>query len=120
AVHVCSGCPLPSPQVWGEILVKRVWCFVVFTSLEIGISREEALEALQVVRQECDGNAARPAGGSGATRKFTALELLEEEQTQDFIITFCSVLDNILGGGVQLTKITETCGEPGVGKTQLW
>ena len=66
---------------------------MVLASLEIAISREEALEALQVVRQECDGNAARPAGGSAATRKFTALELLEEEQTQSFIITFCSVLD---------------------------
>ncbi|NWT54269.1 RA51C protein, partial [Erythrocercus mccallii] len=88
-------------------------------SKEIGISREEALEALQVVRQECHGDAARTPGGSGATRKCTALELLEEEQTQGFIITFCSALDNILGGGVQLTKITEICGAPGVGKTQL-
>ncbi|NWW91170.1 RA51C protein, partial [Rhynochetos jubatus] len=86
---------------------------------EIGISKEEALEALQVVRQECHGGAARTAGGSGATRKCTALELLEEEQTQGCIITFCSALDNILGGGVQLTKITEICGAPGVGKTQL-
>ncbi|KFO57177.1 DNA repair protein RAD51 3, partial [Corvus brachyrhynchos] len=89
-------------------------------SLEIGISREEALEALQVVRQECHRDAARTAGESGATRRCTALELLEEEQTQGFIITFCSALDNILGGGVQLTKITEICGAPGVGKTQLW
>ncbi|XP_050177633.1 DNA repair protein RAD51 homolog 3 isoform X2 [Myiozetetes cayanensis] len=88
-------------------------------SKEIGISKEEALEALQVVRQECHGDAARTAGGSGTTRKFTALELLEEEQAQGFIITFCSALDNILGGGVQLTKITEVCGAPGVGKTQL-
>ncbi|XP_055652432.1 DNA repair protein RAD51 homolog 3 isoform X1 [Falco peregrinus] len=88
-------------------------------SKEIGISKEEALEALQVVRQECHGGAAGTAGGSGATRKCTALELLEEEQAQGFIITFCSALDNILGGGVQLTKITEICGAPGVGKTQL-
>uniref|UniRef100_A0A8C3TW32 RecA family profile 1 domain-containing protein n=1 Tax=Catharus ustulatus TaxID=91951 RepID=A0A8C3TW32_CATUS len=101
-------------------LAPALWCFVVFASLEIGISREEALEVLQVVRQECDGNAARPAGRSDATRKFTALELLEEEQTQGFIITFCSVLDNILGGGAQPTKITEICGAPGVGKMQLW
>uniref|UniRef100_A0A669Q1R0 DNA repair protein RAD51 homolog 3 n=1 Tax=Phasianus colchicus TaxID=9054 RepID=A0A669Q1R0_PHACC len=88
-------------------------------SKEIGISKEEALEALQVVRQECAGDAAKAAGGSGSTRKCTALELLEEEQAQGFIITFCSALDNILGGGVQLTKITEICGAPGVGKTQL-
>uniref|UniRef100_A0A8C0FXX2 DNA repair protein RAD51 homolog 3 n=1 Tax=Bubo bubo TaxID=30461 RepID=A0A8C0FXX2_BUBBB len=88
-------------------------------SRKIGISKEEALEALQVVRQECHGDATRTAGGSGTTRKCTALELLEEEQAQGFIITFCSALDNILGGGVQLTKITEICGAPGVGKTQL-
>ncbi|XP_035416975.1 DNA repair protein RAD51 homolog 3 isoform X2 [Cygnus atratus] len=88
-------------------------------SREIGISKEEALEALQVVRQECSGDAARTAGGAATTRKCTALELLEEEQAQGFIITFCSALDNILGGGVQLTKITEVCGAPGVGKTQL-
>jgi len=93
---------------------------MVLTLLEIGISKEEALAALEVVRQECHGDAARAAGGSGTTRKCTALELLEEEQAQGFIITFCSALDNILGGGVQLTKITEICGAPGVGKTQLW
>ncbi|XP_025927196.1 DNA repair protein RAD51 homolog 3 isoform X4 [Apteryx rowi] len=86
---------------------------------EIGISKEEALEALQVVRQECHSDATQTAGAPGTSRKCTALELLEQEQAQGFIITFCSALDNILGGGVQLTKITEICGEPGVGKTQL-
>jgi RAD51-like protein 2 len=35
------------------------------------------------------------------------------------IITFCRTLDNILGGGVQIGQITEFCGVPGVGKTQL-
>ncbi|NWJ07497.1 RA51C protein, partial [Crypturellus undulatus] len=85
-------------------------------STEVGISKEEALEVLQVVRQECPGEAARTAGLS---RRCTALELLEQEQAQGFIITFCSALDNLLGGGVQLTKITEICGAPGIGKTQL-
>ncbi|NXE52149.1 RA51C protein, partial [Casuarius casuarius] len=88
-------------------------------SKEIGISKEEALEALQVVRQECHSDATRTAGAPGTSRKCTALELLEQEQAQGFIITFCSALDNVLGGGVQLTKITEICGAPGVGKTQL-
>ncbi|NXK01349.1 RA51C protein, partial [Corythaixoides concolor] len=86
---------------------------------ETGISKAEALEALQVVQQECHGDAGRAAGGSGATRKRAALELLEEEQAQGFLITFCSALGNILGGGVHLTKITGICGAPGVGKTQL-
>ncbi|XP_019401260.1 PREDICTED: DNA repair protein RAD51 homolog 3 isoform X2 [Crocodylus porosus] len=88
-------------------------------SKEIGISKEEALETLQVIRQECDSNAVRTGGDPTALRKCTALELLEQEQAQGFVITFCSALDDMLGGGVQLTKITEICGAPGVGKTQL-
>ncbi|XP_042713862.1 DNA repair protein RAD51 homolog 3 isoform X4 [Chrysemys picta bellii] len=87
-------------------------------SKEIGISKEEALETLQIVRRECHSNA-KTAGDPEAVGKCTALELLAEEQAQGFIITFCSALDDILGGGVQLTKITEICGAPGVGKTQL-
>ncbi|XP_034608158.1 DNA repair protein RAD51 homolog 3 isoform X1 [Trachemys scripta elegans] len=88
-------------------------------SKEIGISKEEALETLQIVRRECHSNATKTAGDPEAVGKCTALELLAEEQAQGFIITFCSALDDILGGGVQLTKITEICGAPGVGKTQL-
>ncbi|XP_053131078.1 DNA repair protein RAD51 homolog 3 isoform X2 [Hemicordylus capensis] len=81
---------------------------------EIGVSKEEALEILQVLRR---GDGAGPAGAPA--RKCTALELLEEEQGRCAIVTFCSAVDGILGGGVQLTKITEICGAPGVGKTQL-
>ncbi|XP_006756255.1 PREDICTED: DNA repair protein RAD51 homolog 3 isoform X4 [Myotis davidii] len=85
-------------------------------SKEVGISKEEALEALQIIRRECLTDKPRHAE-SGKT--CTALDLLEQEHTQNFIITFCSALDNILGGGVPLTKTTEICGAPGVGKTQL-
>ncbi|XP_047614407.1 DNA repair protein RAD51 homolog 3 isoform X1 [Phacochoerus africanus] len=88
-------------------------------SKEVGISKEEALETLQIVRRECITNKTRYSGTAESGKKYTALELLEQEHTQSFIITFCSALDNILGGGVPLTKITEICGAPGVGKTQL-
>uniref|UniRef100_A0ACB8ECX7 DNA repair protein rad51c n=1 Tax=Sphaerodactylus townsendi TaxID=933632 RepID=A0ACB8ECX7_9SAUR len=85
-------------------------------SKEIGISKQEALEILQVIKGDCHGN----GEVSGNTvRKYTALELLQEEQIQGFIVTFCSALDDILGGGVHLMKVTEICGAPGVGKTQL-
>ncbi|KAK1331316.1 hypothetical protein QTO34_009268 [Cnephaeus nilssonii] len=83
---------------------------------EVGISKEEALEALQIIRRECLTDKPRHAESG---KKCTALDLLEQEHTQNFIITFCSALDNILGGGVPLTKTTEICGAPGVGKTQL-
>ncbi|XP_012664200.1 DNA repair protein RAD51 homolog 3 [Otolemur garnettii] len=88
-------------------------------SKEVGISKEEALETLQIIRRECLTNKPRYAGTSESGKKCTALELLEQEHTQGFIITFCSALDNILGGGVPLMKTTEICGAPGVGKTQL-
>ncbi|XP_054441461.1 DNA repair protein RAD51 homolog 3 isoform X3 [Pteronotus mesoamericanus] len=88
-------------------------------SKEIGISKEEALETLQIIRRECLTDKPRQAGTAESGKKCTALDLLEQEHTQNFIITFCSALDNILGGGVPLTKTTEICGAPGVGKTQL-
>uniref|UniRef100_A0A2K6GB27 DNA repair protein RAD51 homolog 3 n=1 Tax=Propithecus coquereli TaxID=379532 RepID=A0A2K6GB27_PROCO len=88
-------------------------------SKEVGISKEEALETLQIIRRKCLTNKSRYAGTSESGKKCTALELLEQEHTQGFIITFCSALDNILGGGVPLMKTTEICGAPGVGKTQL-
>ncbi|XP_077021062.1 DNA repair protein RAD51 homolog 3 isoform X3 [Tamandua tetradactyla] len=88
-------------------------------SKEVGISKEEALETLQIIRRECLLHIPRHAGTSESGKKCTALELLEQEHTQGFIITFCSALDNILGGGIPLTKTTEICGAPGVGKTQL-
>ena len=34
-------------------------------------------------------------------------------------MTFCAQVDGILGGGVQTGEITEFCGAPGVGKTQI-
>ncbi|XP_004397703.1 PREDICTED: DNA repair protein RAD51 homolog 3 isoform X2 [Odobenus rosmarus divergens] len=88
-------------------------------SKEVGISKEEALETLQIIRRECLTSKPRYAATAESGKKCTALELLEQEHTQSFIITFCSALDNILGGGIPLTKTTEICGVPGIGKTQL-
>ncbi|XP_045857105.1 DNA repair protein RAD51 homolog 3-like [Meles meles] len=88
-------------------------------SKEVGISKEEALETLQILRRECLTIKPRYTATAESGKKCTALELLEQEHTQSFIITFCSALDNILGGGIPLTKATEICGVPGVGKTQL-
>lgn len=49
----------------------------------------------------------------------SALELLKAEQLQGYIVTFCAKVDAMLGGGIPLGKITEVCGPPGVGKTQI-
>ncbi|KAM4795900.1 DNA repair protein RAD51 homolog 3 [Rhinophrynus dorsalis] len=81
---------------------------------EAGISKEEALDVLHIIRGKAQSGTA-----SQEIQKLTAFELLAQEQAQGYIITFCSALDEILGGGVPLAKTTEICGAPGVGKTQL-
>ncbi|CAI5933890.1 unnamed protein product [Closterium sp. NIES-65] len=49
----------------------------------------------------------------------SAWELLEAERGRGRVQTMCAELDAMLGGGVALQELTELCGPPGVGKTQL-
>lgn len=70
---------------------------------------------LQAVNNRGEGE------GAGAQAYLTALDLmLKEEAELRSIVTFSSQLDEALGGGLLLGKITEICGVPGMGKTQLW
>ena len=48
-----------------------------------------------------------------------AYDLLQQEQSAGSIVTFCEKFDDMLGGGVPVGKITEFCGAPGIGKTQI-
>lgn len=50
----------------------------------------------------------------------TALDLCEDDSLCCNIVTFSSALDELLGGGVPIKMITEFCGLPGTGKTQMW
>ena len=49
----------------------------------------------------------------------SAASAFKLEQKSCPIVTFCRDLDNLLGGGMQAGTMTEVCGEPGTGKTQL-
>lgn len=84
---------------------------------ETGIGLEECLEILKLVCSESVDGSKRNEAPKPAV---SALERLKEEQSLPPIITFSEGLDNMLGGGVPLCKITEFCGAPGVGKTQMW
>ena len=84
---------------------------------ETGIGLEECLEILKLVSGESvDGS----KQSTSAKPCVSALERLREEQALPSIITFSESLDEMLGGGIPLRKITEFCGAPGVGKTQMW
>ena len=45
--------------------------------------------------------------------------LLNRKTHQNHIVTYCQELDQLLGGGIALGQVTEVCGSPGAGKTQL-
>ncbi|KAM9967823.1 hypothetical protein ACTFIW_001910 [Dictyostelium discoideum] len=50
----------------------------------------------------------------------SALDLLiQGRDGNNNIITFCSEIDQMLNGGIPLKKITEICGVPGIGKTNM-
>jgi RecA/RadA recombinase len=50
----------------------------------------------------------------------SALDALRLEENNPSITTYSGNLDNLLGGGIALGAVTEICGMPGMGKTQLW
>ena len=49
----------------------------------------------------------------------SSLELFWREQGQEGVPTGCTEMDEMLGDGVPLGKMTEICGVPGIGKSQL-
>ncbi|KAK9843724.1 hypothetical protein WJX81_003761 [Elliptochloris bilobata] len=78
---------------------------------EAELSHEDALLALKTA-----GVGVQDSGLAGSR---TAAELLAREAATRRIITFCGDLDEVLGGGVATGQLTEFCGVPAVGKTQL-
>ena len=92
-----------------EILASKP----VQLSREANISHEDAVEALTTLRNASDVAQSTWAGNS-------ALSLLHEElNSLQGIRLFCPELDHILGGGIPVGQVSEFCGSPGAGKTQL-
>jgi RAD51-like protein 2 len=75
---------------------------------ECSISHQDAMEIINFVTK---------SKFSLVTTHVSALELLTQQKPS--IFTFCEEMDQILGGGIQLGSLTELCGLPGIGKTQI-
>ncbi|RUP26539.1 hypothetical protein BC936DRAFT_138775 [Jimgerdemannia flammicorona] len=91
-------------------------------SKELGIPNEEAVRIFQQIRKVISllNLSATNSPVTGITQTFSAAESLERERQRRGISTSSTALDDLLGGsGVPVCKITEFCGEPGIGKTQL-
>ncbi|XP_045173689.2 DNA repair protein RAD51 homolog 3-like isoform X2 [Mercenaria mercenaria] len=76
-------------------------------SKDIGLNIHDCENILQVVenRKSCSPR--------------SALQIFKEEESTAAIMTFSEKLDVALGGGIRNGMLTEICGVPGVGKTQL-
>lgn len=95
--------------------------------LDLGIDKEESLKIVQTVRSSKDSSQSwnkKPTvsgkhSSSSIPGSTNAFDLLQQEQSAGSIVTFCEKFDDMLGGGVPVGKITEFCGAPGIGKTQI-
>jgi len=76
---------------------------------ELDISADDALMILQSV--------ANPTGET--IKSASAKEIYLQVEYSKSIITFSRSIDKLLGGGVPLGQLTEFCGVPGIGKTQM-
>ena len=74
----------------------------------------EVLRLLNEIKEAAGLRTTDSASGVNALDMFVA-----QQESKRQIITFCEALDRVLGGGVAVGEITEFCGSPGCGKTQL-
>lgn len=81
-------------------------------SSEAGISHDDALTVLQELRGQEFAVLAQ-------SNVQSAKEIFDKERRKKTLVTFCQDLDQILGGGIRTAQVTEFCGAPGVGKTQI-
>lgn len=80
---------------------------------ETGLSYEDAMVVLKHALPHAAG-AERTFDGMNSAR-----EVYQKEKSMGKIITFSAGMDKMLGGGVPLGQVTEFCGVPGIGKTQI-
>ena len=79
---------------------------------DLGVEPADAQRVADAARREAIGACVGPAVGCQ-----TALEMLEQPRWH--IPTGVTRLDAALGGGISAGQVTELCGPPGAGKTQL-
>ena len=81
-------------------------------SQELGVSPDIALNIIRTIDQLSSTEIS-------SKLDVTAKDILTKFGVSRPVITFCRQIDVMLGGGVPIGQITEFCGVPGVGKTQL-
>ncbi|CAI5973069.1 unnamed protein product [Closterium sp. NIES-65] len=115
--------PLP-PSLRSRLLAAGFLTVADFHTLkpedlarDASLTLEDAKHVLGVAAGSIQTSIIPTAAGIAGAR--SAWELLEAERGRGRVQTMCAELDAMLGGGVALQELTEICGPPGVGKTQL-
>eukprot|EP01135_Chromosphaera_perkinsii_P002270 Nk52_evm56s221 gene=Nk52_evmTU56s221 len=87
-------------------------------SRSVGVTNGDAVDVLKVIRHY---NVSIDAEGPSVhLNSVSARHLLQEEQSQPGISLMCSEIDSAMGGkGIPLGQLSEFCGAPGIGKTQI-
>ncbi|KAH9249745.1 hypothetical protein BASA81_012552 [Batrachochytrium salamandrivorans] len=96
-------------------------------SRELGVDLSRSLALLQELRGSADSQASSSPPSSSCSSQHLQLppaaknctELIRALASVRHITTCCMTLDNLLGGGVPRSSVTEICGAPGAGKTQI-
>ncbi|KEG14121.1 putative meiotic recombination protein DMC1 [Trypanosoma grayi] len=85
------------------------------------LTQEEAVEVLRAVAPLYRGRDPAASDYCVPPAIYTLQDMLEleEDEGSERVTTFCKSIDVLLGGGVPVGAVTEVCGPPGVGKTQL-
>jgi len=111
-VQLSQGACVASASRSSLINSTYISCLLFSTVLppELDYTMDEALALLQSAQQ---------ADRQPVPQGVSAVELLQREVAAPRIRTGSSDLDDLLQGGIPAAKLTEFCGAPGVGKTQL-
>lgn len=89
---------------------------------ELGMDGKKVFELVEEIKRAAAGASGRSPGSasSGGPIVRNALAMLEEsERCSAQVVTYGKAIDQLLGGGVPVGLLTELCGVPGAGKTQL-
>ncbi|KAF8284050.1 DNA recombination and repair protein RAD51 [Trypanosoma cruzi cruzi] len=85
------------------------------------LTQAEAVEVMGAVLSLYRGN--DPADSDyhipPETRTLEEMLKLEADKESERVTTFCRGIDTLLGGGLPVGTVSEVCGPPGVGKTQM-
>ena len=86
---------------------------------EVRKHRTDSVSAEKLTTHDLSAKDAILPTAKPVPQSMSSLELFWREQEQAGVPTGCAEMDDMLGEGVPFGKMTEICGVPGIGKSQL-